>query len=268
MESGASTSVATAGLPPSRVADGVTVARYAGNPPCPRIQTNSRLARRAVSIVIDPWRAPDLGRVGGDVGDSGSPYAQGKHRPATGCHAPGRRPGSRPGPHLDQNLLAGYAAVVLALILDPRAASFPTLHGPVSSPLPPLAQRGTRKSRLETKTENEANSALLARLWCHLPLQNPANCAENLIRLCSATIGQTGWRMVQVGAIRSRQKAVQLLAEILKKKSKWRFRRFRVSRISGVSGRVRTGFARRLFYALSGFNHDAHFVPSSSPTVI
>ena len=39
-------------------------------------------------MVIDPWRAPDLGRVGGDVGDSGSPYAQGKHRPATGCHAP------------------------------------------------------------------------------------------------------------------------------------------------------------------------------------
>ena len=36
---------------------------------------------------------------------------------------------------------------------------------------------------------------------------------------------------VQVGAIRSRQKVVQLLAEILKKKSKWRFRRFRVSRI-------------------------------------
>ena len=47
-------------------------------------------------------------------------------------------------------------------------------------------------------------SALLARLWCHLPLQNPANRAENLIRLCSATIGQTGWRMRQFGAIRSR----------------------------------------------------------------
>ena len=30
---------------------------------------------------------PDLGRVGCDVGDSGSPYAQGKHHPATGCHA-------------------------------------------------------------------------------------------------------------------------------------------------------------------------------------
>ena len=35
-------------------------------------------------------------------------------------------------------------------------------------------------------------------------LQNPANRAENLTRLCSATIGQTGWRMVQFRAIRSR----------------------------------------------------------------
>ena len=42
----------------------------------------------------------------------------------------------------------------------------------------------------------------------------------------------SGSGMVQVGAIRSRQKAVQLLAEILNQKSKWRFRRFRVSRIS------------------------------------
>ena len=98
-----------------------------------------------------------------------------------------------PGPHLDRNVLAGYAAVALALILEttPRAASFPTLHGPVSDPLPLLRKRGTRKSRLETKTENEARSALLARLWCHLILQNPANRTENLTRLCSATICQT-----------------------------------------------------------------------------
>ena len=60
--------------------------RARARPSCPKIQTNSRLACRAVSIVIAPWRAPDLGRVGGDVGDSGSPYAQGKHYPATGCH--------------------------------------------------------------------------------------------------------------------------------------------------------------------------------------
>ena len=38
-------------------------------------------------------------------------------------------------------MLAGYATVALALILDPSGgASFPTLHGPISGPLLPLAQ--------------------------------------------------------------------------------------------------------------------------------
>ena len=77
-------------------------------------------------------------------------------------------------------------------------------HGPGQRPSPIWPELGTRKSRLETNTENEAFSAFLARLWCHLPLQNPANRAENLTRLCSATIGRTVWRMVQFGAIRSR----------------------------------------------------------------
>ena len=133
---------------------------------CPKTQTNSRLARRAGSVVIDLWRAPDLGRVGGDVGDSGSPYAQGKHRSATRCHAPGRRPGSRLGPHMDQNVLAGYAAVALALILGTSGGLFSDAARPCQRPAPPLwRKRGTRKSRLETNTENEACSALLARLW-------------------------------------------------------------------------------------------------------
>ena len=59
-----------------------------------------------------------------------------------------------PGPHLDRNVLAGYAAVALALILEttPRAASFPTLHGPVSDPLPPFAQ--TWHSKIEIRDEN------------------------------------------------------------------------------------------------------------------
>ena len=96
---------------------------------------------------------PDLGLVGGDVGDSSSPYAQGKHRPATGCHAPGRRPGPRHGPHLDQNVLAGYATVALALILDPSGGLFSDAARPCQRPTPPLwRKRGTRKSRLETKT--------------------------------------------------------------------------------------------------------------------
>ena len=37
----------------------------------------------------------------------------------TGCHAPERKPGSRPGPHLDQNVPARCAAVAPASILDP-----------------------------------------------------------------------------------------------------------------------------------------------------
>ena len=105
---------------------------------------------------------------------------------------------------MDQNVLAGYAAVALALILDPSCGLFSDAARPCRRPAAPLwRKRGTRKSGLETNPENEARSALLARLWCHLILQNPANCAENLTRLCSATIGQTGWRMVQAGAIRS-----------------------------------------------------------------
>ena len=114
---------------------------------CPKTQTNSRLARRAVSMVIDPWRAPDLGRVGGDVGDSGSPYAQGKHRPATGCHAPGRRPGSRPGPHLDQNVLAGYAAVALALILGTSGGLFSDAARPCQRPAPPFGANVALENR-------------------------------------------------------------------------------------------------------------------------
>ena len=127
--------------------------RTAPTASCPKTQTNSRLARRAVSIVIDLWRAPVLGRVGGDVGDSGSPYAQGKHRSATRCHAPGRRPGPRHGPHLDQNVLAGYAAVVLALILGPlRAASFPMPYGARSATCSPtLAQ--TWHSKIEIRDQ-------------------------------------------------------------------------------------------------------------------
>ena len=136
------------------------------SPSCPKTQTNSRLARRAVSIVIAPWRAPDLGRVGGDVGDLGSPYAQGKHRPATGCHAPGRRPGSRPGPHLDQNVLARYAAVVPASILGLSGGPLFRRRTALSAARHPIwRKRGTRKSGLETNAENEARSALLARLW-------------------------------------------------------------------------------------------------------
>ena len=191
-----------------------------------------RLARRAVSIVIAPWRAPGQGRVGGDVGDSGSPYAQEKTLSSNGmprCRAETWiQARAAPGPERASPLYLGSPG------LDSGPLGWPLFrYRTALSAARHLIwrKRGTRKSRLETNTENEACSALLARLWCHLPLQNPANRAENPIRLCSATIGRTGWRMVQVGAIRSRQKVVQLLAEILNQKSQWRFRRFRVFRV-------------------------------------
>ena len=125
-----------------------------------------------------------------------------------------------PGPHLDQNVPARYAAVAPVSILGLSGCLFSCRpHGPVSARSPTGRKRGTQKLRLETNPKNEARSALLARLWCHLIRQNRANRAENPTCLCSATICKTEWRMVQVGAIRSRQKAVQLLAEILNQKS-------------------------------------------------
>ena len=61
---------------------------------------------------------------------------------------------ARPRPHLDQNVLAGYAAVALALILDLSGGLFSDAARPCQRPAPPLwRKRGTRKSRLETKTE-------------------------------------------------------------------------------------------------------------------
>ena len=67
---------------------------------------------------------------------------------------------------MDQNVLAGYATVALALILDPSCGLFSDAARPCQRPALPLwRKRDTRKSRLETKTENEASSALLARLW-------------------------------------------------------------------------------------------------------
>ena len=63
-------------------------------------------------------------------------------------------------------MLAGYAAVALALILDPSGGLFSDAARPCQRPAPPFcANVALRKSRLETKTEDEASSALLARLW-------------------------------------------------------------------------------------------------------
>ena len=80
-----------------------------------------RIRDLGTRVTVQRFETGEVGfsRVGDDVGDSSSPYAQGKHRPAGGCHAPERKPGSRPGPHLDQNVLARCAAVAPASILGP-----------------------------------------------------------------------------------------------------------------------------------------------------
>ena len=57
-----------------------------------------------------------------------------KHRPATRCHVPGRRPGARPGPHLDQNVLGQLRRGNLSLDSEPLGCFFSRRpHSPVSA---------------------------------------------------------------------------------------------------------------------------------------
>ena len=94
-----------------------------------------------------------------------------------------------PGRTWTRTCSARYAAVAPASILGLSGCLFfRRPHGSVSAYSLIWRKLGTRKSRLETKIENEARSALLARLWCHLILENPANRAENPTRLCRAAI--------------------------------------------------------------------------------
>ena len=171
------------------------------SPSCPKHKQTQDRRAGAVSIVIDPWRAPDLGRVGGDVGDSGSPYAQGKHRPATGCHAPGRRPGSRPGPHLDQNVLAGYAAVALVLILGLSCGLFSAAARPVSTRSSYWAQTWHSKIAIRDKTRKwgpfSPSSASLVTPDPAKPRQPRGK--SHLSLQCHNC--RTEWRMGQFGAI-------------------------------------------------------------------
>ena len=90
------------------------------------------------------------------------PYVAGKHRPETGCHAPGRRPGSRPGerwtsrrpgPHLDQNVLGQLRRGNLSLDSEPLGRPlFRCPEGPGQSPLPYLAQTWHSKIAIRDET--------------------------------------------------------------------------------------------------------------------
>ena len=69
--------------------------------------------------------------------------------------------------HLDQNVLGQLRGSSPGLDSGPpRVGLFSDAGRPCQRPASPLwRKRGTRKSGLETKTENEVRSALLARLW-------------------------------------------------------------------------------------------------------
>ena len=72
----------------------------------------------------------------------------------------------RPRPTWTKTCWARYAAEALASILNPSGGLFSVAARPCQRPAPPFgANVALEKSRLETKTENEASSALLARLW-------------------------------------------------------------------------------------------------------
>ena len=100
---------------------------------------------------------------------------------------------------VDPALIARFRPAMLGCFV-------PVAH-PQAARSPLWRKRGTRKSTLETNTENEARSALLARLWCHLPLQNPANRAENLTRLCSAQLARLsgGWCRLELSGLGKRR---------------------------------------------------------------
>ena len=54
---------------------------------------------------------------------------------------------------MDQNVLAGYAAVALALILDPSGGLFSDAARPYQRPAPPLLAQ-TWHSKIEIRDQN------------------------------------------------------------------------------------------------------------------
>ena len=68
-----------------------------------------------------------------------------------GATLPGGDLDPGPGPHLDQNVLAGYATVALASILDPSGGLFSDAARPGQRPLPNLAQ--TWHSKIEIRDQ-------------------------------------------------------------------------------------------------------------------
>ena len=164
-------------------------------------------------------------------------------------------------------MLARYAAVAWASIMGLSGGLFPLPHGPFSARFPIWRKRGTRKSRLETNTESEARSALLARLWCHLPCKTPPT-ARKISPVSAvpqlAGLGG-GWCRLELSGLGKRWSSFWRKSS--NRKASGDLGGFEFRAFIDFNDAY-TGFAKRLFYALSGFNHDANFVPSSYPTVI
>ena len=104
------------------------------NPSCPKTQTNSRLARR-VFRSSSPRGEPQIWGVSEAMSAIRVLRTRRENtvqqRDAT---LPGRKPGSRPGPHLDQNVLAGYAAVASASISGFSGGLFSAAGRPCQRP--------------------------------------------------------------------------------------------------------------------------------------
>ena len=94
--------------------------------------------------------------------------------------------------------------VAPASILGPSGGLFSRRpYGPVSARSPIWRKRVPRKSGLETKTENEARSALFASLWCHLILKTPPTARKtspvSVVPQLARLVG--GWRSLVLSGL-------------------------------------------------------------------
>ena len=123
----------------------------------PRFGGGSGLKHQVLLDVRHPlWVVSVLSKNTNEL-KTGAPGRFDRHRPVASprsgaCRRRCRRFGFPVrAPHLDQNVLAGYAAVALASILDPSGGLFSDAARPCQRPALPFGRkRGTRKSRLET----------------------------------------------------------------------------------------------------------------------
>ena len=126
---------------------------------CPKTQTNSRLARRPVASPRSGACRRRCRRFGFPVRAGKTPSSNGMSRSRAETWVQAR---AAPGPERASRLRRGSPGLDSGNLGRPLFRRCTALSA-ARSPL--WRKRGTRKSRLETNTENAACSALLARLW-------------------------------------------------------------------------------------------------------